>query len=164
MEAIGESAPRGVPYRVYVVGGGTAVYYEWRKTSIDADLFSEDDEVFRDIQAIKERLNVNVEFVRPEYFVPPLEGSSNRHVYIDTFGSVGFYHYDPYAQVLSKIVRGFVRDLDDARRFITSGMVDPETLGALVEGISDASYARYPNLTSAGVRAAVKSFLSGSRS
>ena len=47
----------------------------WRSSTIDAHLYSDEDEVFHDIQAIKERLQLNIEFARPEDFVPPLEGA-----------------------------------------------------------------------------------------
>ena len=56
MKEVARTAPRGKPYHVYLVGGGTAVYVGWRASSIDADFFSEEESVFRDIQAIKERL------------------------------------------------------------------------------------------------------------
>jgi hypothetical protein len=126
---------------------------------VDADLCTEDESVFRDVQGIKERLGVNVEFARPEDFVPPLLGSADRHVFVRTVGRVSFFHYDPYAQVLSKVVRGFERDIEDARRFVLGGMVDPTTLIALVEGIPDAAWARYPRLTRGGVLAAVRAFV-----
>ena len=142
MEELARTAPRGASYSVYLVGGGTAVCAGWRTSSIDADLFSEEESVFHDIQGIKERLNVNVEFTRPEHFVPALRGSDSRHVFIDTVGRVSYYHYDPYAQVLSKIVRGFERDLDDARHFVRSGMVDLTRLRALVVEIPDSAYAK----------------------
>jgi hypothetical protein len=160
MEELARTAPRGGTFRVYLVGGGTAVYAGWRDSSIDVDLFSDDEEVFRDIQDIKERLNVNIEFARPEHFVPPLDGSAERHLLIESHGGVSFYHYDPYAQVLSKVVRGFERDLEDARRFVLSGMVDPIRLRSLVEEIPEAAWAKYPNLTNSAVRAAVEVFLS----
>jgi hypothetical protein len=160
MEALSRSAPRRGAFSVYLVGGGTAVYAGWRDSSIDVDLFSDDESVFRDIQGIKERLNVNVEFARPEDFVPPLPGSSERHVFIASIGNVTFYHYDPYAQLLSKVVRGFVRDLEDARAFVASGMVRPERLRDLVEKIPQRAYAKYPSLTEAAVREAVETFLS----
>ena len=160
MEELARTVPRGGTYRVYLVGGGTAVYAGWRDSSIDADLFSDDEEVFRDIQGIKERLNVNVEFTRPEHFIPPLRGSSERHVLIESHGSVSYYHYDPYAQVLSKVVRGFERDLEDARRFILSGMVDPTRLKSLVGEIPEAAWSKYPSLTSTAVLEAVEKFLS----
>ena len=159
MREIARTAPRGGPYHVYLVGGGTAVYSGWRSSSIDADLFSDEDSVFRDIQAIKERLNVNVEFARPEHFVPPLRGSAGRHVFIETVGRVSYYHYDPYAQVLSKIVRGFERDLDDARQFVQSGMVDAAKLHVLVDGIPDSAYVTYPNLSRTAVAQALEDFL-----
>jgi hypothetical protein len=159
MKELARSAPpRGV-FNVYLVGGTTAVYLGFRDSSVDADLYSDRDEVFADIQKIKERRNLNIEFARPEDFVPPLPGSEGRHVFIDRIGAVSFHHYDPYAQVLSKIVRGFQRDLDDARKFVSHGMVDPANLQTLVEAIPDAAYARYPSLSRSAVERAVEQFL-----
>jgi hypothetical protein len=141
------------------VGGGTAVYLGWRRSSIDVDLYSDRDDVFRDIQEIKERLNINIEFARPEDFVPALRGSADRHIFIETVGSIAFYHYDPYAQLLSKIVRGFQRDIDDAREFIRSELVDPRKFRSLVEALPNSAYAKYPNLSRDGVERAVEDFL-----
>jgi len=159
MRELARTAPARGPYRVYFIGGGTAVYLGWRRATIDIDLSSDRDEVFRDIQGIKERLNMNIEFARPEDFVPPLRGSSRRHVFIETVGSISFSHYDPYAQVLSKVVRGFQRDLEDAQEFIRGGLVEVQKLQSLVSGIPDSAYARYPNLSRAGVERAVEDFL-----
>jgi hypothetical protein len=100
---------------------------------------------------------------RRRAFVPPLSGSEDRHVFIEAVGRVSFYHYDPYAQLLSKVVRGFARDLIDAKALVTSGMVDPERFQKLVEDIPEASYSKYPRLSSPAVRAAVEDFLSGLR-
>jgi hypothetical protein len=159
MKELARSAPRRHAYRVYFVGGGTAVYLGWRRSSIDVDVYSDQEVVFRNIQSIKERLNINIEFARPEDFVPPLEGTEDRHVFIDTVGPITFCHYDPCAQLLSKVVRGFHRDLEDARRFIHSGMVDPRKFRSLVAGIPDPAYAKYPSLSRTGVEDAVDAFL-----
>ncbi len=160
MKELARAAPHRRAFAVYLVGGGTAVYLGWRRSSIDVDLFSDQEVVFRGIQEIKERLNINVEFARPEDFVPPLKGSADRHAFIDTVGSITFYHYDPYAQLLSKVVRGFQRDLEDAREFIRSGMVDPARFRALVAAIPDSAYAKYPSLSRSAVETAVDAFLS----
>ena len=159
MEEIARTAPARRRFQVFLVGGGTAVLLGWRRASLDVDLFAEDEAVFRDVQGIKERLHVNVEFVRPEHSVPPLRGSEARHVFLDTVGRVSFLHYDPYAQMLSKVVRGFERDLEDARSFVRSGMVDPAALRALVRAIPHAEYARYPSLSRRAVEHAVEAFL-----
>lgn len=160
MREIARTAPRGKAYRVYLVGGGTAVLVGWRSTSIDADLFAPDESVFRDVQGIKERLNLNIEFARPEHFVPALPDSESRHVFIEAMDRVTYYHYDPYAQVLSKIVRGFERDLDDARQFLRAGMVDAGKLLQLVQQIPASEYAKYPNLSPESVEQAVGDFVS----
>jgi hypothetical protein len=158
MVELGRAAPRGSTGRVYLVGGSTAVLAGWRASTIDVDLHGAPEVIFRDIQRIKERLGVNVEFARPEDFVPPLADTEARHVFIETIGSVSFFHHDPYAQVFSKIVRGFDRDLQDAEKFVSSGMVDVAQLRKLVHGIDDAAYARYPSLSRDAVVGAVDAF------
>ena len=164
MKELARSAPGGRSYRVYLVGGGTAVLLGWRGSTIDADLYSDREEVFRDIQALKERLQLNVEFVRPEDFVPALAGTEERHVFIETIGRVSYYHYDPYAQLLSKVVRGFRQDLLDAEKFLSSGMVDPEHFRSLVHQIAESAYSRYPALSRQAVLDAVHDYLTQSRS
>ena len=158
MAELAQSAPPRKFHRVYLVGGGTAVYLGWRESTIDADLYSDDDQVFRDIQAIKERLKINIEFAQPEQFVPPLGGTADRHVFIDSIGSVSYYHYDPYAQLFSKVVRGFGRDMDDAAALVKTEMVDLEQFKALVAAIPLSTYAKYPRLSPDAVQDAVDAF------
>ena len=159
MRELARSAPRRGAHRVFFVGGGTAVLEGWRESTIDADLYSDKDEIFRDIQGIKERLHLNIEFARPEDFVPALAGSGGRHVFVESIGTVSFYHYDPYAQLLSKVVRGFNRDMQDAARFLDSGMVNAERFRSLVNDIPDSAYALYPALSRQAVLEAVNDFL-----
>lgn len=160
MAELARTAPRGESFRVYVVGGGTAVLSGWRASTIDVDLHADGEEVFRDIQGIKDRLRLNVEFARPEHFVPALVGSVDRHVFIERIGRIGFYHYDPYAQLLSKVVRGFRKDMLDAEKLVESGMVDPARFSELVGGIPDSAWMRYPQLSRDAVLTAVDAFLS----
>lgn len=159
MVELARSAPRGMPGRIYFVGGGTAVWAGWRPSTLDVDLHGDPEQLFREIQDIKERLDLNVEFARPEDFVPPLRGTEDRHVFIDKIGTVSFYHHDPYAQAFSKVVRGFERDLRDARSFVSSGMVVPDRLRALVHEIPAEAYARYPALSRDAVMEAIDDFV-----
>lgn len=159
MHELSRSAGKDGDYRVYLVGGATAVLEGWRASSVDADLHASRDDIFRDVQAIKERLHLNIELFRPEHFVPPLDGSADRHAFIETMGRVSFYHYDPYAQLFSKIVRGFDRDLADARSFVKSRMVDIEQFRELVRAIPDEAWSKYPRHSPSAVRQAVEEFL-----
>jgi hypothetical protein len=160
MKELVRDAPRRGTYRVYFVNRGTAVYLGWRPSSIDVNLRSDQEVVFRNIQKIKERLNVNIEFARPEDFVSPLKRTTDRNVFIDTIGKVSFYHYDPYAQLLSKVVRGFKQDLEDAKNFIDSGMVAPNRFRSLVAENPESIYVKYPTLSKNGIDNAVELFLS----
>ncbi len=107
-----------------------------------------------------ERLQLNVKFLRPENFIPALADSDHRHVFIETVERVSFFHYDPYAQLLSKVVRGFRRDMQDAESFLASGMVDAERFRSLIQEIPETAYARYPALSRDAVLEAVDEFLS----
>jgi len=160
MNELARCAPLRGSYRVFFVGGGTAVLEGWRSSTIDADLYSDTDAVFHDVQGIKERLDLNIEFARPEDFVPPLAGSESRHIFIETIGKVSFYHYDPYAQLLSKVVRGFNRDMQDAKSLLETGMVDGKRFRALVEAVPSAAYAKYPALSRRAVLEAMNELLS----
>jgi hypothetical protein len=159
MRALARAAPRSASGRVFLVGGGTAVWYGWRASTIDVDLHGEPERLFANIQDLKERLSINVEFARPEDFVPPLASSETRHLFIEKIGGVAFYHHDPYAQAFSKIVRGFDRDLEDAGSFVTRGLVAPARLRDLVHGIPARAYARYPALTRKAVLEVVDEFV-----
>lgn len=159
MQEISKSYRGARAARVFIVGGGTAVHWGWRSSTIDADLYADDLAVFGDVQNLKERLQLNIEFERPENFVPPLQGTEARHRFIKTIEKVSFFHYDPYAQVLSKVVRGFRKDLLDAENFVSSGMVDPGQLRSLVDAISESEFQKYPALSRNAVLAAVTQFL-----
>jgi hypothetical protein len=163
MNELARTAPRRGSFQVFFVGGTTAVAMGWRRSSVDVDLFSEQDAVFRDIQGIKERLRMNVEFARPEDFVPPLTGAGDRHLFIEKVGPISYFHYDPYSQILSKIVRGFQKDLEDARAFLREKLVEPDRFRSLVRTIPDSTYAKYPRLSRAAVETAVDRFLADER-
>ena len=160
MRELAGSARKDRRYDVYLVGGGTAVMQGWRESSVDADLYAARDDIFRDVQAIKERLRLNIELVRPEDFVPPLKGADDRHVFIETVGRVSYYHYDPYSQLLSKVVRGFDRDMSDAMAFVSSGMVDTKLFRSLVWAIADSAWSKYPRYSPGAVRKAIDDFFS----
>ncbi|MGD2069948.1 MAG: hypothetical protein PVI57_14850 [Gemmatimonadota bacterium] len=57
-------------------------------------------------------------------------------------------------------MRGFRKDVLDAERFVTSGMVEPERLLELVREIPDEAWRRYPSLSRDAVLAAVEHILS----
>jgi hypothetical protein len=152
------SAPRTEDVRVYLTGGTTAVEQGWRDSTIDADLSADSDKVFTDIPRIKEKLNLNVEFAKPTDFVPSLAGEGERHIFVDVVGKLSFYHFDPYGQAFSKIVRGFTHDYDDVRAMVRAGWVEPRELVRMVKALSETDFLKYPRLSKNAVLRAVEDF------
>lgn len=135
------------PGRVYLVGGATAVLMGWRDTTIDIDLKldPEPEGVFEAIRDAKRALHLNVELAAPDDFLPPVPGWRDRSPFVARHGPVDFFHYDLVAQCLGKLVRGFDRDLLDARALFQRGLVTPSDLRSAWAGI-EPSLVRYPSV------------------
>ncbi len=131
--------------RVYFTGGATAVLLGWRTTTIDVDIKLDADAqpLLRAIPAIKEELEINVELAAPDDFLPELPAWRDRSVFIERCRTVDFYHYDLYAQALSKIERGHEQDRADVDAMIARGHVDPDQALALLARIEPELY-RFP--------------------
>lgn len=135
----------GTPTRIYLTGGATAVIEGWRGSTMDVDLrFEPDvDELLRELPALKERLEINIELASPPDFIPELSGWRERSPLVFQEGNVYVHHFDFYSQALAKIERGFNLDLDDVHRMIERGLVEPVRLRELYEAVEPELY-RYP--------------------
>lgn len=143
--------------RVYLVGGACAVLHDWRATTIDIDIDLDPglDALLREIPAIKEDLQVNVELASPAHFIPELPGWRDRSPFVIREGTIDFHHYDFYAQALSKIERAHARDVDDVREMASRGLIEPGRLSGFFDLI-EADLYRYPALDAASFRSAVE--------
>ena len=143
--------------RVHLVGGACAVLLDWRSTTIDIDMDLDPglDAILREIPAIKDDLQVNVELASPAHFIPELPGWRDRSPFIVREGSIDFHHYDFYAQALAKIERAHARDLEDVREMAARHLIEPTRLVAFFEQIAPQLH-RYPALDPASFRRAVE--------
>jgi hypothetical protein len=119
------------------------------------------DEVLRAIPRLKEEPQVNVELASPEQFIPELPGWKERSLFITQERRISFYHYDLYAQALSKIERGHERDLADVREMLRRGLIQAPELRRLFDAIEPNLF-RYPAIDPKSFRAAVEAAASGS--
>ena len=158
MKALGSGARN--PARVFLVGGATAVLLGWRDSTIDIDLKAvpEGDNILRQLSALKDRLEVNIELASPDNFIPELPGWEDRSQFIRQEGKLTFLHYDYYSQALAKIERGHETDLRDTKQMIDNDLVDPVRLLELFSAIEN-DIARYPALNAGSFRRAVELFV-----
>lgn len=133
LEALGRAC-RG-PGVVYLTGGATALLEGWRNSTVDVDfkLDPEPEGVFAAIARIKEELHVNVELVSPADFLPELRDWRSQSRFVGRFGSIEVRHYDFRAQALSKLARGFGRDVADVRAMLERGLVSCDGLQTALE-------------------------------
>lgn len=143
--------------RLYLTGGATAVLRGWRATTLDADLRfePESDELLRELAALKDRLNINVELTAPLDFVPELPNWRKRSPFLFSEGRLFVHDFDLYSQALSKIERGFVQDLDDVGSMVRDGLVEPRRMLELYEAVETELF-RYPAIDPPSLRARVQ--------
>lgn len=158
MDALGRAASRSG--RAYLTGGASAVLIAWRASTIDVDLKLDPDQdaIYRAIATLKDTLDINVELASPADFIPELPGWRDRSVFVRRAGRLDFYHYDFYAQCLSKIERGHVQDLGDVREMFDRGLVNTGRLQELFDAIEPQLY-RYPAIDPRAFRRAVEAVL-----
>ena len=156
MQAMGNRIRQ--PLQIFFTGGTTCVLKGWRDSTVGIDLKPVPDlgEVYDVIAQLKEELSTNIETAAPDHFLPALPGWEERSEYIDTVGQVQFFHYDAYSQILSKIARGFEKDLADARKMM--GACDPRKLRNLFEAVRP-GLVRYPAIDEKPLSDKVERFL-----
>jgi hypothetical protein len=154
MTALGERVHG--PGRIYLTGGGTAVLFGWRETTIDLHLKADPEpaQFFEAIAELKETIDLNVELAAPDDFIPELPGWRDRSIFITHRSALDFYHYDLYSQALAKIERGHARDLSDVHSMLTARLIEREKLYELFLGI-EPKLGRYPAIDPPTLRSAV---------
>lgn len=160
MAALADAAR--APGRVFFTGGATAVLIGWRAATIDVDLklVPESDEVLRAIAPLKERLEVNVELASPADFIPVPAGWEDRGLFVKDIGRLSFFHFDLYAQALSKIERGHRQDLADVGQMVQRGLIDSAKALAYFNRIEPELF-RFPAIHPPAFRRAVEESFGG---
>jgi hypothetical protein len=158
MQALGREA-QGTGC-IYFTGGASALLVGWRSSTVDVDirLDPEPSGIFQAIANIKQGLNINIELASPQDFLPALPGWRDRSIFIGKQGSISFYHYDFTSQALSKLSRGFDRDIKDVEAMYAQKLFSLVDLQAGLAAI-EPELIRFPALNPDLLRSRVESFI-----
>jgi len=145
---------------IYFTGGASALLIGWRDSTVDVDLRLDPEPlgIFQAIAKLKQELNINIELASPQDFLPPLPGWRDRSVFITKIGQISFYHYDFTAQALSKLSRGFDRDIKDVEAMYAQKLFSLNQLQDCLEVITP-ELIRFPSLNPDMLRNRVKNFI-----
>ena len=114
--------------------------------------------MLRAIPGLKDQLSINVELAGPGHFIPLPAGWEERGIVALHGRRLTFAHFDPYAQVLSKLERDHARDREDVRAFAARALVEPGALLRFFEEIEEQLY-RFPAIDPPAFRARVEDFV-----
>jgi hypothetical protein len=155
MKALGAAALK--PGVCYLTGGSTAVLMGWRATTVDVDiaLEPEQDELLHALQRLKDELAINVELASPLDFIPLPDGWRDRSPSIGASGVLVFRHFDLVSQVLAKLERGHLRDLEDVRAIFDRGLVTRAQVSDAYDAIESELY-RFPAVDPRAFRSRVE--------
>lgn len=158
MKALGRES-RGTG-NIYLTGGASALLRGWRNSTVDIDirLDPEPEGVFQSIAKLKQQLDVNIELASPQDFLPPLPGWRSRSIFIGRFGGISFYHYDFISQAISKLSRGYNRDIDDVKAMYEQKLFYVEELRDCFNAI-EPELIRFPSLSSDVLKRKVEQFI-----
>ena len=145
---------------IFFTGGASALLIGWRSSTVDIDirLDPEPPGIFQAIAKLKQKLKINIELASPQDFLPPLPGWRNRSVFIGRRGQIDFYHYDFTAQALSKLSRGYDRDLKDVRAMYEQRLFSLDDLRNCFEAI-ESELIRFPSINPKILKDRVNSFI-----
>jgi hypothetical protein len=113
--------------QLILVGGSALALLGSPRLTIDIDFIGDDvhpNSLHRTIMQIAREMQIHVEPVPLERFVPLPEGNEERLIRIGQFGNLEVFVADPYSIALSKLDRGLDTDFDDLLFLIQNNYVD----------------------------------------
>lgn len=133
LDALG--ARQSEPAQLSLLGGCALILLGSTRTTADIDYVGDDvrQTAFQQtISQVAAQLQLDVEPVPIDQFVPMPPDSETRRVYVGRYGAVEVTIVDPYVMALSKLDRGFHTDLDDIVFLVGRGLVTLERLAETV--------------------------------
>lgn len=133
LQSLGERVPPGS--QLILIGGGALALLGSPRLTIDIDFIGDDvnpSEFHRSIMQIARDLQVDVEPVPLDRFVPLPTGSTERQIRIGRFGNLEIHVADPYSIALSKLDRGFDTDFEDIIFLIQQDLISLDELERLM--------------------------------
>jgi hypothetical protein len=128
--------------RLVLLGGSALILLGSPRPTLDIDFWGDDvhpNSFHQLVMQIAKELQIHVEPVPLDRFIPLPEGSEERSIRIGQYGNLEIQIADPYSIALSKVDRGFETDIDDIlflirQNFVTLAELERLTRKAISQG------------------------------
>jgi len=136
LSQLGERYPK--PAKLYLLGGSALCLLGNPRRTVDIDYTIEvsvdqTGELIKMIEILSGELQLELEIVPIEEFIPLPPGVESRHQWVGKFDNLEVYIYDPYSIALSKLARGFETDLQDVLFLLNQNIINLKQLTQIVE-------------------------------
>lgn len=129
LTTLGEHVPSDS--RLFLLGGSALTLLGSQRPSLDIDFIGDDihpNELHRTIMDKAKEMQLQIDIVPLDRFIPLPDGNEQRSIYIGQFGNLEVYVIDPYSIALSKLDRGLFTDFDDIIFLIKNDYITFEKL------------------------------------
>ncbi len=129
LTTLGEHVPPAS--RLFLLGGSALTLLGSQRPSLDIDFIGDDvhpNELHRTIMDKAKEMQLQIDIVPIDRFIPLPDGNEQRSIYIGQFGNLEVYVMDPYSIALSKLDRGLFTDFDDIIFLIKNDYITLEEL------------------------------------
>lgn len=124
------------PTRLYLIGGSALALLGSPRQTIDIDFIGNDILPTSEHEALlktAKELDILLEPVPLEQFIPLPENSDKRSIRIGKFNNLEIYVADPYSIALGKLDRGFDTDIEDIIFLLQKHYIEIEKLNLITE-------------------------------
>jgi hypothetical protein len=125
LQIIGSTVPPAS--KITLVGGCALSLLGSSRPTIDIDFLGDDvhpNDFHRALLQLASELNIYMEAVPLDRFIPLPDGSESRAIHIGQFDNLEVFIADPYSIALSKVDRGFDTDFDDIIFLIQNNFIN----------------------------------------
>jgi len=125
------------PISLYLLGGGALCLLGSPRRTVDIDFTVEapSKEFESVVELVAQELQLEVEIIPIEEFIPLPAEAATRHQAVDRFGNLKVFIFDPYTLAISKIARGLDTDIQDVLFLLQNRFVE---LNKLIQFVEDA--------------------------
>ncbi len=125
---------------VYLTGSAALVMQDVRE-SVDIDYSCRvapelEGRFVAAVRDLKDRMQVSLELISPADFIPLPDGWEARCRFVDRFGKISVYLFDPYSIGLTKLLRGKTADLEDVAHQLRDGTIASDRMQAMISWLA----------------------------
>lgn len=131
-----------LPTILLLLGGSALCLLGSNRPTLDIDYVGDDlhkNDLQYLIDQIAQELQIPIDAVPIDQFLPVPTGADERRLLIGQFGNIAVYVLDPYTIALSKLDRGFDTDIEDImflirQNLVTLAQLEQVALSAITQG------------------------------